>query len=525
MSEINAGLDNYGETPPDTPLRSLLIVLNKRRKTFMFFSVAVTVLIIVMAAFIYLGQVRQQVTSLKFKIDFKGVEENRYPNGMKFSTSDIVSSEVMDQVYKQDNLKKYMDFSDFKAAITIIQTSNKLKFLEFEYAGKLSNRKLDVQERERIEAEFREKKRSARVPIYNLEFFQDTRASSIPLKVQAKILNDILETWARVAVQSKGGADYQVSVISANVLNKEEIENLNYFIATDLLRLTTKRIKNDIQEVRKLPGAEVLEIGKKGLKLGDIYYRLEDLEKFKLNPLAGFLRRTKPTLHLDEVLAYLENQIFELKLKYDKAVSYIDLYRDSLDRYLSESTRDYTSKEAGRDHPGAPTIEMGTTIPQLGESFLQSVITMARKNMDVEFRQKLTLDIISVGKDKSAIEYELQYYRDIYERITKPEETVPSGEAEPQENSLKRFKTSQLEIYDQLSEAIDNLNEFYNKLSKINLIPESRLYTVMEPVMSKTLKSLNTRRLILLMILAWIVAEGVIIAGIRWKSLFPTRTS
>jgi len=363
------------------------------------------------------------------------------------------------------------------------------------------------------------------VPIYNLEFFQDTRASSIPLKVQAKILNDILETWARVAVQSKGAGDYQVSVISANVLNKEEIENLNYFIATDLLRLTTKRIKNDIQKVRELPGAEVLEIGKKGLKLGDVYYRLEDLEKFKLNPLADFLRRTKPTLHLDEVLAYLENQIFELKLKYDKAVSYIDLYRDSLDRYLSESTRDYTSRPAGRDHPGASTIEMGTTIPQLGESFLQSVINMARKNMDVEFRQKLTLDIISVGKDKSAIEYELQYYRDIYERITKPEETVPSGKAEPQENSLKRFKTSQLEIYDQLSEAIDNLNEFYNKLSKINLIPESRLYTVMGPVMSKTLKSLNTRRLILLMILAWIVAEGVIIAGIRWKSLFPTRTS
>ena len=110
----------------------------------MFFSVAVTVLIIVLAGFIYLGQVRQQVTSLKFKLDFKGVEENRYPNGMKFSTSDIVSSEVMDQVYKQDNLKKYMDFSDFKAAITITQTNDKLKFLEFEYAGKLSNRKLDV---------------------------------------------------------------------------------------------------------------------------------------------------------------------------------------------------------------------------------------------------------------------------------------------------------------------------------------------------------------------------------------------
>jgi len=224
-------------------------------------------------------------------------------------------------------------------------------------------------------------------------------------------------------------------------------------------------------------------------------------------------------------LAYLENQIFELKLKYDKAVSYIDLYTNSLDQYLSESTRDYTSRPTGRDHPGASTIEMGTTIPQLGESFLQSVINMARKNMDVEFRQKLILDIIEVGKDKSAIEYELQYYRDIYERITKPEETVPSGKAEPQENSLKRFKTSQLEIYDQLSEAIDNLNEFYNKLSKINLIPESRLYTVMEPVLSKTLKSLNIRRLILLMILAWIVAEGVIIAGIRWKSLFPTRTS
>jgi len=144
MSETNRLNSSAGETPPDTPLRSLLIVLNKRRKTFMFFSVAATVLIIVLAGFIYLGQVRQQVTSLKFKLDFKGVEENRYPNGMKFSTSDIVSSEVMDQVYKQDNLKKYMDFSDFKAAITITQTNDKLKFLEFEYAGKLSNRKLDV---------------------------------------------------------------------------------------------------------------------------------------------------------------------------------------------------------------------------------------------------------------------------------------------------------------------------------------------------------------------------------------------
>ncbi|MEA1928621.1 MAG: hypothetical protein U9N73_10475, partial [Candidatus Auribacterota bacterium] len=200
MSDINVN----GETQPDAPLRALLITLSQRRKTFVFLSLAAIVIIIALAGFIYFGQVRQQVTTLKFKIDFKGVEENQYPNGMKFSTSDIVSPEVLGKVYEKDNLQEYMDFADFKAAVTIIQTNDKLKFLEFEYAGKLSDKKMDIQERERIETEFSEKKESALAPIYSLEYFQDTRVSSIPLETRARILNDILKIWAGIAVQSKG---------------------------------------------------------------------------------------------------------------------------------------------------------------------------------------------------------------------------------------------------------------------------------------------------------------------------------
>ncbi|MEA1928387.1 MAG: hypothetical protein U9N73_09285, partial [Candidatus Auribacterota bacterium] len=69
--------------------------------------------------------------------------------------------------------------------------------------------------------------------------------------------------------------------------------------------------------------------------------------------------------------------------------------------------------------------------------------------------------------------------------------------------------------------AIDQLNTFYQTLSRNNLNPDSLLYTVREPVITVTERSIDISRLILLVILAWIIAEGLIVAGIWWKSILP----
>ena len=60
------------------------------------------------------------------------------------------------------------------------QTNTKLALLEYEYAQKLAEKNLSFDARQRLEAEFLEKRKNLMVPVYSLVFVQEQRAAFCP---------------------------------------------------------------------------------------------------------------------------------------------------------------------------------------------------------------------------------------------------------------------------------------------------------------------------------------------------------
>jgi hypothetical protein len=158
----------FNEADDEISLKDLVLNLWHYRKIIVVLSLSVIFLIAAVAAWVYFRQQNNQVVSLEFKLDFEGVDKNEYPNGLRFSTADILSTPVLSGVYEENDLKRYLEFPEFKTGLTIFQTNDELKFLEYEFASKLSNTKLNLEERDRLEAEFLEKKKNALVPIYTI---------------------------------------------------------------------------------------------------------------------------------------------------------------------------------------------------------------------------------------------------------------------------------------------------------------------------------------------------------------------
>jgi hypothetical protein len=501
----------YKEDQDEISLSALLLSLWNRRSTIVIWSVAISILIVVGAGLIYLFQEKSEVARMEFKLEFDGVEKNQYPNGMKFSTSDILSGPVLNQVYKTNNLEKYIEFSDFKSALAIIQTNNQIKFLEYEYGAKLREKGLNVEGRKRLEAEFLEKKKNAMVPVYTIGFSGKKGLFSVPGEVIAKTLNDILRTWAEYADRVKGANKYRLSIVSRNILDKNALENEEYTVASDRLRITMERIKDDIEKLKEIPGASIMRTGKKGVSLTDLEFRIKDIAEFKLNPVTGLIMQSGT--FKDKLIArgYLKNKLFELNLKNGEITAQKEVYDNSLERYalrgqqgigiggLDSSLKQIPKSGASGQFP--------TMIPQFGASFLNSLIELGQEQSDAQFRQEITRKVIDTGIRKVEVEYDEKFYQKQLERVNSPDINQSNSF---QKKSIKRIQTIHDNIYSRLIQTIDELNALYLALSKHNLNPDSLLYTN-GPVYTDVKGPLSAKKLLMSVIIAWILAEGVIL--------------
>ena len=89
----------FNEADDEISLKDLILTLWHYRKIIVVLSLSVIFIIAAVAAWVYLRQQNNKVVSLEFKLDFEGVDKNEYPNGLRFSTADILSTPVLSEVY------------------------------------------------------------------------------------------------------------------------------------------------------------------------------------------------------------------------------------------------------------------------------------------------------------------------------------------------------------------------------------------------------------------------------------------
>ncbi len=159
---------------------------------------------------------------------------------------------------------------------------------------------------------------------------------------------------------------------------------------------------------------------------------------------------------------------------------------------------------------------MPAMIPQFGDSLFTNLMTLVRDNSDMEYRQSITNKIISAGLKEVKLERDLQYYNQMYEIIKKPVKDQPG---EINSSDLELIEKGHKIIYQEIIQAINDLNVIYLEVCRNNLDPGSQVYTLSGPILSKTVSSLSLKKLILYAVFSWIILEVLLILGIYLKNL------
>jgi hypothetical protein len=443
----------------------------------------------------------ERTSSMTFRLLFDGAQNNKYPNGSPFSVNEIVEAPVLTKVYEHDDLKQYLAYKDFKDSIFVLNSNPALDLLTLEYQAKLTDTKIAAPERSRIEAEFRAKADQLQDPVFRLAYRRKEGTNRIPDTLQGKVFGDILSEWAQQAV-NKGAVSYLIPVYSRNIAKKEFIDALDYAIAADVLRTKVTAALANIETIQALPGATVVRAGKDHISLAEVAVNLNDLLRFKIQPLMGLIRANGLSKNPVALGLYYDDQLRQLQRQKDEIGSRVKAIQESWLQYSQRGGSVVGASGSSQSRATGP-LDSPAMIPQFDASFLDKIIAMGNQNSDVAFRQTLTERVISEGIQVARLDSEIAYYRDLAKAM------------QPRNGSqqvAEQIKTASQNALDDLLTALDDANAIYSDVSAHNLNPNTLLYTITGPFNAITVSALSLRSIgmyaVLMLVLSLVLVPG-----------------
>lgn len=431
----------------------------------------------------------EHVSSVQFRILFDGAAENRYPNGMPFSSAEIVGAPVVSEVFKANELQRFGTYDDFKRSLFIQQSNPALDLLNLEYQARLSDMKLTPVDRARFEDEFRRKRQALTDPSFALRLRRTERFRVLPKALAEKVLTDTLATWARQAEMQKGAFKYQVPILSASILSRESLERDDYLVAADMLRAKAARVLRTIEKLEEIPGALTIRSAKDRVSLSEIRTGLEDCIRFDLEPLLGFIRSVGITKNPRLLSLYAKNMVFQLRLDKQETEARAKALQSAMREYVSQtgSPGSLEVRANGSGAPARPGASDGPSV-QLNDSFLarlQEMSAFTQKD-EMEYRRKLTDQIITETWEVATFDKELNYYEDLA-RSLEGLGTRETGSAD----LVAMVKARSSKAFDTIEKAITQLSDLYQELSTQNLDPAARLFVITGPFTQQSRPSLS----------------------------------
>ena len=460
---------------------------------------------------VYLWYPDQKTAQVGFRLLFEGAEKGEYPNGMLFGPTDITSNLIVEEVFEANNLSQYGKFEDFKKSLFVQHENRGLELLEAEFRGKLSDPKLTPVDRQRIERDFEARTKNLSSKDFNLVFVRKERFRKMPTTLAHKILSDILSAYARDADKEKGALQYRIPVPTRNMIRQDLMEKEDYIISLDMFRSAIQRVQTALVGLKPIPGANIVRVGPARLSLVDVQANLDDLLRFRISPMIGFVRKTGITKNAASTIQYLQNQVFTLNLDREAADKRVKVYDENLRNYLQQRSSP-SAERTGGGAQSSGTGGMGNVpalIPQLGDSFFDRLIELGQKGEDTIYRQEIVDKSIMEGMKLVEIEKEVAYYKDLISIFIDASKKVDSV---VQKEFLSVFQTTYPKNIEELLVTIDNLNLFYETLSQRNLNPASLLVKMTVPPSVSTESSLPAGRVRLAALIYFlVVGTGIVV--------------
>jgi hypothetical protein len=418
--------------------------------------------------------------SLDFVVTLEGATETTYPSGAAFVPEDVIAAPVLEQVFSDNGLSSYGNYWSFRNAFSVIGATPDVDLLVQEYRARLAEPRLSSADRARIEDEFRRRRELlSQEARHTLRFRRDSRFRAMPVTLVQKTLLDVLATWARQAEMRKGAITYNIAVFSKSLLRQEALGSEEYLVAADLLRVQVGRVLANIDQIAKIPGAELIRVGPEAVSLAEVRANLEDTQRFVVQPLIGLVAMSGLARDPKYLLDYFDDRLAQIEIDRRAAEQHAAAIRDSL--------RDYAAGRSGTSARRGPAGESGFPTgslrgsPVAGSTFLDRLLDLYTRGDDLEYRQKMTDRLADLGFTLASLERERGYYQEVAGRLRTGAPVARSTAA-----VLPAIERQMADAVERTGRAIDLMNAVFEQLSAGHLNPPTLLYRVSGPMIQST---------------------------------------
>ena len=458
----------------------------------------------IIALLLYLRAPSQSVTTLRFRLNFEGAAQAKYPNGTRFSAAEIISAPVLLRVFNANKLDRFTNFPTFSSSIFVLESNAALEALASEYQARLSDTRLTAVDRERIQKEFELKRASLSKNEFSINYARTGRAEGIPESVVRKVLGDILTTWARVATYEQGVMTYRISVLTPAIMNPSPIEQTELAVAIQVTRSKLLRVLDNIAQIAELPTSELAR-DKEGMTLDEHRIRVEEMLRFRLEPLAAGALST--TANPAAAMRYIETQLAFDERALQAARDRANAAKETLAVYTNteqakpDAIAGVAAAQTAQGRKAAAEGGGETVMPQISDTFLDRLVALTSRSADSEFRQRLAAEYRDASLAVIPLEQAVAYDRQLLDDLRGG--TAGGGNADAVRRELDLVRAEVRTI-------ITKLNEVHQNISR-HLNPSTYLYTAIDTPMTRMERARSVKKLALYGVLILLASLPVII--------------
>lgn len=465
---------------------------------------------LIIAAIILLTSPTLTVTSLPFRLEFEGAESGHYPNGAAFSPTEIVAQPILARVWEANNLKRFMPLSAFTKSLYVIEANAAMEQLVRDYQARLSDPKLSPVDRDRLVREFETKKGSISKNEYSLNFSAAREQHRLPDALAKKVLSDVLKEWAEYATREQRVLQYSIAVLSPNIVPPQGGPDLDYVARLQVLRSNIYRVIANINEIEALPGGRLARTRADQLTLNDVRTKLEDIVRFRLEPLVPAIRASGLIPNINEAIRFAEMQLAYDERRLADARERAAVTRQAILTYANARGSSVPPELAGEDAPreGDNTARQGgdTVTPQLSDSFLDRIMALTASTADVSYRQSMIDDYREQASQMVPLQQAVTYDKEVIEQLRS---AAPGSASVTAEEVERRINAMQREVH----VALKQINELYVTVSR-NLMPETHMFSATSVPTTRTQRRISAMKLGVIGILVMILAIPIILIAV-----------
>ena len=454
----------------------------------------------IIAAALYALAPAHRVTSVQFRLDFEGADRGEYPNGVKFAPSEVLSTPVVLRVYKSNGLDKYIGFTAFSRSLVVLESNIEMERVVRDYQARLSDPRLTSVERDRIQREYEARLQSIKKGQFSLSYMRPSSAREIPETLVRKALLDILKQWTIFVANEQHVLKYPISVISPNIVAETPAEGTNPIVKIAVLRSKALRVSTNIEALRQVPAAELIRTPKTNVSLTDIAIRLDDIVRFRLDPLmqraaaAGVDNRGESIRFFETQISYDERRLEAQRIIATAAQETLTIYAG---REKDKDVRTVSGTAAEETRMNAATA--GGVV--LNDTFIDRLVQLTSNTLDTEYRQRLAeefrISSVRIGPLQEAAAYD-RAMLDFLRRGGGSGDVTPTA----MNDQIAATRT-------ELRQLVQQVNDIYTMMSA-NLNPTTELLTPLGVPSSRVFRAVSINKLALYGILTFLIALPLI---------------